>query len=162
MIRDATDDDLQEIVAIYNAAIPGRLATADIEPVAVDSKRAWFAEHDPAHHPLWVYEDDGVVAAWLSLGSFYSRAAWDATAEISVYVSPGHQKRGIAAALVSEAISQAPELGVTTLLALIFGHNQPSLNLFERFGFSEWGNLPQVCELDNIKRDVVILGRRTT
>ncbi|MDA1173122.1 MAG: GNAT family N-acetyltransferase [Chloroflexi bacterium] len=159
MIRDATADDLDEIVAIYNASIPGRLATADLTPVSVDSRRAWFAEHDPAHHPLWIYEDDDAVAGWLSLGSFYQRAAWDATAEVSVYVSPGHQKRGLAATLVSEAISRAPEFGLTSLVALIFGHNQPSLNLFHRFGFDDWGNMPEVCDVDGIKRDVMILGR---
>jgi L-amino acid N-acyltransferase YncA len=159
MIRDAIASDLDEIVSIYNASIPGRLATADLTPVSVDSRRDWFAEHGPAHHPLWIYEDEGAIGGWLSLGSFYQRAAWDATAEISVYVSPGHQKRGIAATLVSEAISRAPDLELTALLALIFGHNQPSLNLFHRFGFNDWGQMPQVCEMDGTKRDVMILGR---
>jgi len=44
-IRDARADDLARIVAIYNEAIPGRRATADTEPVSVDSRRAWFLEH---------------------------------------------------------------------------------------------------------------------
>lgn len=161
MIRDATANDLNKIVTIYNASIPGRLATADLAPVSVESRRLWFEEHDPVHHPLWVYQDEGAVAGWLSLGQFYQRAAWAATAEISVYVSPDHQKRGIAATLVSEAISRAPNLGLTSLVALIFGHNQPSLNLFHRFGFDDWGQMPEVCELDGIKRDVLILGRHT-
>ena len=159
MIRDATLGDLVQIVAIYNASIPGRLATTDLTPVSVDSRTPWFEEHDPAHHPLWIYEDEEQVAGWLSLGAFYHRAAWDATAEVGVYVSPVHQKRGIAAALVSEAISRAPELGLTSLLALILGHNEPSLNLFHRFGFDDWGQMPQVCDLDGVKRNVMILGR---
>jgi L-amino acid N-acyltransferase YncA len=145
MIRDATANDLNKIVTIYNSSIPGRLATADLAPVSVESRRLWFEEHDP----------------WLSLGQFYQRAAWAATAEISVYISPDHQKRGIAATLVSEAISRAPDLGLTSLVALIFGHNQPSLNLFHRFGFDDWGQMPDVCELDGVKRDVLILGRHT-
>jgi len=33
MIRDARAHDLPAIVAIYNAAIPGRMATADTDPV---------------------------------------------------------------------------------------------------------------------------------
>ena len=47
-IRDATEADLPSIVAIYNAAIPGRTATADTEPVSVAQRLAWFREHDPA------------------------------------------------------------------------------------------------------------------
>jgi phosphinothricin acetyltransferase len=53
-IRDASEADLPAIVAIYNAAIPGRMATADTEPVSVESRRAWFAEHAPDSRPLWV------------------------------------------------------------------------------------------------------------
>ncbi len=33
IIRDAVESDLPGILSIYNAAIPGRLATADTEPV---------------------------------------------------------------------------------------------------------------------------------
>ncbi|MDB6139126.1 MAG: Phosphinothricin acetyltransferase, partial [Verrucomicrobiaceae bacterium] len=42
LIRDATAEDLPRIVAIYNAAIPGRLATADTVLVSVESRRPWF------------------------------------------------------------------------------------------------------------------------
>jgi len=38
VIRDAVERDLPEIVDIYNAAIPGRLATADTEPVTVETR----------------------------------------------------------------------------------------------------------------------------
>ena len=43
ILRAARDADLPAIVAIYNAAIPGRQATADTEPVTVKSREAWFA-----------------------------------------------------------------------------------------------------------------------
>jgi len=161
MIRFATASDLNEIIAIYNASIPGRLSTADLAPVSLDSSRGWFEEHGPAHYPLWVYKDENAVAGWISLSSFDQRAAWNATAEISVYVRPDQQKRGIAAALVSEAISRAPGLGLTSLLALIFSHNQSSLKLFRRFRFDTWGQMPGVCNLDGFQRDVMILGRHT-
>ena len=58
-IRHATQADLAAIVAIYNASIPGRLATADTAPVTVDSRREWFAAFDPASRPIWVAEDRG-------------------------------------------------------------------------------------------------------
>jgi phosphinothricin acetyltransferase len=44
IIRDAVESDLPEIVSIYNAPIPGRLATADTEPAAVSGRRAWFGD----------------------------------------------------------------------------------------------------------------------
>jgi L-amino acid N-acyltransferase YncA len=78
VIRHARPSDLERVVAIYNQTIPGRLATADLEPVTVEQRRAWFHDRDPARRPLWVAERDGDVAGWLSVNEFYGRAAYAA------------------------------------------------------------------------------------
>ncbi|MCY4447897.1 MAG: GNAT family N-acetyltransferase [Chloroflexi bacterium] len=160
MIRIATERDLPAIVAIYNAAVPGRMATADTGPVTVESRREWFGEHTPDRHPLWVDERDGEVAGWLSLGTFYNRPAWDITAEVSVYVASAHQREGVATVLLEAAIAAAPALGLRVLIGIIFGHNEPSLALFKRSGFEQWGFMPGATELDEVERDVVFVGRR--
>jgi L-amino acid N-acyltransferase YncA len=160
MIRDAGVADLRAIVAIYNASIPGRMATADFDAVSVASRRNWFHEHSPGRRPLWVVEREGQIAGWLSFQSFYGRPAYQTTAELSVYVSPTHQRLGIGRELVGEAIEHAPSLGLRTLLGFIFGHNDPSLKLFESFGFQRWANLPRVAELDGVERDLIIVGLR--
>lgn len=159
-IRDAALRDLPTIVAIYNAAIPGRMATADLDAVSIESRRAWFAEHSPNSRPLWVIEDGGGIKGWISFQSFYGRPAYHATVELSVYVAPDAQRRGYARQLVAEAIRRAPEFSLRTLLGFIFGHNEPSLALFRSFGFETWAHLPRVAELDGIERDLLILGRR--
>lgn len=159
-IRDATRADLPAIVEIYNAAIPGRMATADTSPITVASRHAWFAEHRPDERPLWVIQAGRVIVGWLSFQSFYGRPAYHATAEVSVYVAPDRQRQGIGRALLSRAIDESPRLGLRTLLGFIFGHNAPSLRLFERHGFARWGTLPRVAELDGVERDLVIMGKR--
>jgi L-amino acid N-acyltransferase YncA len=160
MIRGAAESDLDAIVAIYNAAIPGRLATADTEPVSVESRRGWFHDHDPSRLPVWVAEREGRVVGWLSLGKFYGRPAYAATAELSVYVNPSAQREGIATALVGAAIARAGTLGLTTLLGFVFAHNERSVSLFRKFGFERWGHLPRVAVLDGVERDLLILGLR--
>jgi phosphinothricin acetyltransferase len=159
-IRDATAADLTAIVAIYNAAIPGRMATADTEPVSVESRVPWFREHAPQARPLWVTESAGEIVGWCSLQSFYGRPAYHATAEVSIYVAPDHRRAGVARHLLAECVGRASSLGLATLLGFIFGHNQPSLRLFEAFGFQRWGHLPRVAVLDGIERDLVIVGKR--
>src|ERR1700716_492824 len=158
--RTAIRSDLPQIVEIYNSTIPSRIATADTEPVSVESRVHWFEEHTPDRRPLWVVEDAGRVAAWLSFSSFYGRPAYSKTAELSVYVHQNARKRGLASYLLTQALAHAPALGVDTLLGFIFGHNAPSLALFANFGFSRWGELPRVAALDGIERDLVIVGRR--
>jgi phosphinothricin acetyltransferase len=159
MIRDATEADLAAIVAIYNASIPGRLATADTEPVSVESRRAWLRERDFAKHPVWVAERAGRVEGWLSFGKFYGRPAYASTAELSVYVDPSAQRGGVATALVERAFERAGALGVTTFLGFVFAHNERSVALCRKLGFESWGHLPRVAELDGVRRDLLILGR---
>ncbi|WP_179049145.1 GNAT family N-acetyltransferase [Nostoc sp. TCL26-01] len=159
-IRHAIKTDLPAIVAIYNAAIPGRMATADLEPVTVESRLAWFQGRSPHQRPLWVIEQAGVIAGWLSFQSFYGRPAYKSTAELSIYIAPAFHRCGLGKQLLAQAIHESPNLGLTTLIGYIFAHNHPSLKLFTTFEFQKWGYLPQVADLDGIKRDLVIMGRQ--
>jgi len=134
------------------------VVTADLEPVTVAERLPWFEAHVPARRPLWVAERDGEVAAWLSYFSFYGRPAYDRTAELSVYVHEAYRRAGLGAYLLREAIAHAPAIGVDRLLGFIFGHNLPSLVLFERLGFERWGMLPGVARLEGVDRDLVIVG----
>ncbi len=158
-LRDAVPTDLLRIVEIYNATIPSRVATADLEPVSPESRLEWFAEHDPAHRPLWVIDIDGEVRAWISLSSFYGRPAYAGTVEISIYVDERHRGQGLGTFLLGQALARAPSLGIAALLGFVFGHNAASIALFSRFEFEPWGWLPGVAILDGIPRDLAILGR---
>jgi L-amino acid N-acyltransferase YncA len=158
-IRDAVEADLPAIIDIYNVAVTTRIATAQLEPVTLEERRDWLKEHSPARHPFWVVEVDGQVAGWLTIKPFLPRCAYRGTVELSVYVDQKFRRRGIARSLLEEAIARGPSLGVSAMVGLIFGHNQPSLQLFEQLGFERWGLLPRVAQLDGVERDLAILGR---
>ncbi len=160
-IRDALPDDLAAIVRIYNETVPSRESTADLEPVTVQQRGAWYVAHTPDRRPLWVAEDeDGAIVGWCSLRDFYGRPAYAATAEIGIYVDAAARRRGVGGALLREAIARGPALGISTLLAVVFAHNGASVALFESTGFAPWGHLPGVARLDGRLADVLILGRR--
>jgi L-amino acid N-acyltransferase YncA len=159
-LRDAAPDDLPAIVDIYNSTIPGRMVTADTEPVSVQSRQKWFDDHSPDFRPLWVLEKDGRICGWLSFQSFYGRPAYKATAEVSIYVHEAYRGRGIGRFLLRKAMEACPRIGVKTLLGFIFGHNEPSLRLFAGFGFERWAHLPNIAELDGVERDLIIMGKR--
>lgn len=158
-IRDAVEADLPAIVAIFNATVPTRTSTAVLEPVTVAERSAWFREHSPDRHPLWVAEMNSDIAGWLSFHPLIGRPAYRGTVEISVYIHENFRRRGIARALLVKAIAASSSLEITTLVGLILGHNTASLQLFEQLGFERWGLLPRVTRLDGVERDVVIVGR---
>lgn len=158
--RLARFDDLPAIVAIYNSTVASREVTADTEPVSVESRHAWFAEHTPDKRPLWVVENEGRVIGWLSYSNFYGRPAYSGTAELSIYLHEEARGKGLGRYLLTQAIEFAPQVRVHTLLGFIFGHNRPSLALFEQFGFARWATMPGVATLDGVERDLIILGKR--
>jgi L-amino acid N-acyltransferase YncA len=158
-IRDAVEADLATIVDIYNQSIPGGQATADTKLITVASRLDWYHNHHK-HRPLWVAIEQSQILGWLSWQNFYGRPAYLHTAEISIYVATAYHNQGIGSQLLAEAIAHSPKLQLTTLLGFIFAHNQPSLNLFTRHGFSQWGYLPDVALMDRVNKSLIILGRK--
>ena len=79
---------------------------------------------------------------------------------IAIYVAESRRRGGLGRFLLTRAIAHAPSLGLHTLLGYIFGHNEPSLRLFETFGFARWATMPRVARLDGIERDLIIVGKR--
>ncbi|OHR74175.1 phosphinothricin acetyltransferase [Bacillus sp. HMSC76G11] len=158
-IRKAVVGDLPAIVEIYNSTIESRAVTADLTPVTVAEREGWFNQHTD-QRPLWVMEDGDQIVAWLSLESFYGRAAYQYTAEVSIYIDQNVRGKGIGTTFMQAAIDACPQLRIKTLLGFVFGHNEASLRLFKRFGFEQWANMPRVAELDGIERDLVIVGKR--
>ena len=142
ILNDAVLEDLPSIVDIYNTTIPGRMVTADLEPVTTESRLGWFHEHSPDFRPLWVLRDGANIVAWLSFQSFHPRAAYKGTAEISIYLSPALRGQGVGSLLLQQAMEACTGLRIHSLVGLVFGHNTPSLRLFERHGFERWGHLP--------------------
>ncbi len=159
-LRDATLSGLPFIVGSCNSTISSRTVPADTKRFSIESRLPWFHEHDPESHPIWVAEMEGEVAGWFSFEPFRERPAYHATAEVSVYVAAEHHRRGIGRRLLAEAIRRAPSLGLKTLTAGAFAHNEPSLMLFRKFGFEPWAHFPRVAELDGVERDLIVLGLR--
>lgn len=158
IIRDATEADLPAVVAIFNSTVGGRAVTAQLEPVTVEDRLEWFRGHSPDQHPFWVLELDQTVAGWISFHEFITRCAYRGAAELSVYVHEEFRRRGIARRLLEEAIARSSSLGLHSLVGWIFAHNEPSLQLFARLGFERWGYLPRVARIEEIERDLVIVG----
>jgi phosphinothricin acetyltransferase len=156
-IRDATEADLPAIVEIYNESIPGQWSTADTKPVRVEDRLEWFRCHDAARRPLWVLEVDDTVVAWVSLEWFYQgRPAYDATAEISLYVASRHRRKGYGSFLKKRMIERCPELGVRNVISMHFDHNDATRRLNDKLGFKEMGHLSEIAEIGGAWRGLVL------
>jgi L-amino acid N-acyltransferase YncA len=55
------------------------------------------------------------------------------------YVSEKFRRCGIGQKLLQQAIARGPQLGMHSLVGLIFSHNETSIALFRAAGFERWG-----------------------
>ena len=160
-IRPALRQDLPAIVDIYNSTVATRQSTADLSPTTVAEREIWFAAHTDKRPIYALYDADGTVLAWGSFSDYYPREAYRISAEISIYVRHDMRGVGVGKILVRYMLEKAPSLGIKNIIAVIFGHNHASIRLFHTFGFQEWGRLPQVCDLETMQADIVLLGKKT-
>jgi L-amino acid N-acyltransferase YncA len=153
-VRDLRPGDWPEVAAIYEAAIRGGKATFETE---VPSWEAW----DAAHTHRLAAEVDGRAAGWAALGRVSERCCYSGVAEVSVYVAPDAQGRGLGRALLERLIADSERAGVWTLQAGIFPENEASVALHRRCGFRVVGLREKLGKRDGTWRDVLLLERRS-
>ena len=174
-VQRANKADLPAILAIYNQSIAGKQATANLAPVSCEERQVWFDEHlNSATRPIYIVravgesETIGVrgeaqtlspIVAWGSFSDLYARPAYHISTEISIYLHQDYHGQGLGSLLTRWMLTQAPRLGIHNVVALIFAHNQPSLGLFRKLGFEQWGYMPKVCDMQGFIADVVMLGK---
>ena len=157
--RHATLSDLPFIVEVYNSTIASRMVTADTSPVSIDSKRDWFEQHNEDNRPLWLIQYQNQPCGWISLSSFYGRPAYSKTVEVSLYLHEQFRGKKIGQYMLAQIEEYARKVGIDSILSYVFGHNIPSISLFSKMQYQQWGLCPKIAELDGVKRDLIIFGK---
>ena len=142
-IRKATVNDLKDITDIYNYAILETNATFDTEIKTLEDRKEWFKKHGE-RYPILVAEEDGNIVGWASLSKYSTKCAYSDTVELSLYIRPEHQKKGIGKQLMERIIEEGEKAGLHAILARITDGNKVSIRLHEMFGFKHVGVLKEV------------------
>lgn len=143
-IRTATEDDLPEILSIYNGVIEKTTAVYDYEPHTLAMRQAWFQAKKEQGFPVFVAEEAGTVLGFSSIGPFRAWAAYKYTVENSIYVAAAARGKGIGKLLMPPVINAAKQLGMHTVVAGIDAGNEASIQLHRQFGFEEVAHFKQV------------------
>jgi phosphinothricin acetyltransferase len=144
-VRPATRADLARMTEIYNHYVVTTPITFDLEPVTPEQREPWFHEHsEPPRYRLLVAEDGGRVVGFAGTGRFRDRAAYDTTAETTIYCAPEATGRGVGAALYSALFKALRGADLNRLVAGITISNDASVALHRRFGFSDVGIFTEV------------------
>lgn len=161
LLRDMRIDDILQVNQIYNRAIDLDYATAHMEKLPISYHKSWYEEHQKEENPIIVAHLGEELLGWNSL-SYYraGRGGLASVRETSYYVRNDVWNRGIASMLLEETIARAKTLGIETLVTFIMDVNETSVHLMNKFGFEEWGRLPEVLCMRNGKFDHLIFGKK--
>lgn len=144
-IRDATQDDIPGITAIYNDAVVNTTAIWNDVTVDAANRQAWLADRQRAGYPVLVAVDGG--GSVLGYASFGDWRAWDGyrhTIEHSVYVRSDRRGGGIGKAMMLALIERARLIGKHVMVAGIEAGNTGSVRLHEQLGFEHVGLMKEV------------------
>jgi phosphinothricin acetyltransferase len=119
---------------------------------AAEWEADWIANRE--RYPWLVAEQEGVVGGLAYAKRFNTRAAYDWTAEVSIYLHHQLQRQGLGALLYERLMATLDAQGYRCLVAGITRPNPASVRLHERFGFVYLGTLERVGYKMGAWRDV--------
>ncbi|MEP7237479.1 MAG: N-acetyltransferase family protein [Ferruginibacter sp.] len=143
-IRHAIENDLPQILEIYNDIIANTTAVYYYEPHTLEMRQQWFAERRQQGFPVFVAEEDGLILGMSTIGPFRIPTAYKFSVENTVHVAADARGKGIGKLLMPPIIEAAKELGLHTIIAGIDASNEVSLQLHKNFGFEEVAYFKQV------------------
>lgn len=139
-IRLATADDLVRIREIVNHYIERSVFNFRTEPQSLDEVRGTWGKLHRRFPWLVADIDDRIIGAAYA-GPWNERAAYQWTAEVTVYIEESVHRRGVGDALYTELLDRLRRNGFHSAVAVIALPNDPSVRLHERHGFEHVGHL---------------------
>ena len=142
-IRTARAEDAGDIQAIYAPFVQETSVSFETVPPSVETMAARISSN-LARHGYFVAQSDAGILGFAYASPYRPRPAYDRTAEVSVYLAPQAQGRGLAQALYRALFAHLAARGFHTAVAIVTLPNPQSAQLHERCGFAHVGSLQDV------------------
>jgi phosphinothricin acetyltransferase len=158
-IRDATENDLPGLLAIYNDVIATSTAVYSYVPVTLEDRTQWWRARVAQGYPVLVATDGSGVLGFSTFGDFRTWPGYRFTVEHSVHVRADCRGQGIGKELVKALFPRAGALGKHVMIAGVDAANDASIRFHERLGFEKAGHLREVGHKFDRWLDLVFLQR---
>jgi L-amino acid N-acyltransferase len=143
-IRTATENDLPQMLEIYNEIIANTTAVFQYDLHTIEMRREWFAKKQEERFPVFVAEENDELVGFSTIGAFRNWQAYKYSVENSVYVKADKRGKGIGKLLLQPLIDSSKQMGMHTIIAGIDASNETSIALHKQFGFVEVAYFKQV------------------
>jgi L-amino acid N-acyltransferase YncA len=148
VVRPAFLEDVTWIRVIYHHWVMTSVATLEYTPPDQDEMERRWRDGVTTGMPWLVAvppEDGTRVLGFAYARPFRPREGYRRTAENSIYIAPGHERRGIAKPLMRQLLTELPDCGIDRVVAVISDIDGGSIALHRWAGFEEAGVLPNAA-----------------
>lgn len=153
-IRTAREEDAATLLEIYEPYVLNTMVTFEVDvPTAEDF--AGRIKKTLAQYPYLVAEVNGEIVGYAYASRFRTRAAYDWSAETSVYVRMGLHRGGVGSALYRALEDGLRKIGIVNLVACITYPNPESVSFHEKFGYRRVGVMEKIGHKAGQWKDVV-------
>lgn len=134
MIRIATVADIEQMLAIYAPYVENTAFSFEYVPPTLEEFTERFLRYT-RQCPWLVWEEDGKVLGYAYGSLPFERAAYAWCGEVSIYLAPKIQRKGIGQKLYAALEDIMWRQGYRVLYALITSENRGSLAFHEKAGY---------------------------
>lgn len=138
LIRPVTTEDAKDILAIYSPYIENTVITFETEVPTIEEFTARI-ENIKSKYPYLVCETHGKVIGYAYASKHRERAAYKYSVDLSIYIDPDYQHKGIGKALYVRLFDALKPYDFYTAYAGITLPNEKSIGLHKALGFHEVG-----------------------
>ena len=146
LIRLASVDDAEEILAIYAPYVLDTAITFEYDVPEIGEFRSRI-ETTLKNYPYLVAVEEGRIIGYAYAGAFRKRAAYQHSAEMSIYIDQRYRQHGIGRSLYLELEKQLVRQNVFSLYAGVTVSDRPddayvtngSICFHERMGYTKIG-----------------------
>lgn len=138
-VRPATPDDAAGCSAVYAPYVRDTVVSFEESVPTVDEMRSRISSVLPTHAWLVAVDPAGDVLGYAYASQHRSRPAYRWACDVSVYLAPPAQRRGLGRSLYGALFARLVERGFVTALAGVALPNDASLGLHRTLGFEDVG-----------------------
>jgi len=106
-VRLANENDLEQLLLIYNDIILNTTAVYQYEPHTLQMRKDWFETKQQQGFPVFVVEDNDRIVGFSTLGIFRNWQAYKYSVENSIYVAQDSRGKGVGKLLMPPLIEAA-------------------------------------------------------
>lgn len=117
-IRTVTVDDAEQLLAIYSYYVENTAITFEYVPPTLAEFKDRIS-NTLKKYPYLCILKEGTILGYAYAGPFHTRAAYQWTAELAIYLAPDARKCGLGRMLYDTLESRLKEMGILNLYACI-------------------------------------------